>query len=142
MSEANETKAPTSLKRGLPPEQNCGLFGAEDKIMALGVDGRFEAVVVLEVADIVHSEADGTRRPVVEFVHIEPIWDPAEIEAVTDVRETARAIRAGETQLSFDGLDGETPDPDAPARPEPQWAEDVEPSDAALDAVDENPADA
>jgi hypothetical protein len=129
-----EKKAPTSLKRGMPAEQNNGLFGAEDRIMALGVDGRFTAVVVFDVADIIHSEADGTRRPLVEFVHIEPIWDEADRESADDIRDTARAIRAGETQLAF-------PDPEAPAepsaaspaveggdmtRPEPQWEDPTE----------------
>ena len=112
MSE-DEKKAPTTLKRGMPAEQNNGLFGAEDRIMGLGVDGRFTAVVEFEVADIVHSEADGTKRPVVEFVHIEPVWSAEGAAIAAEVRENARAVRAGETQLDFGDLDvpveGSTP---------------------------------
>lgn len=122
---SEEKKAPVTLKRGMPAEQNNGLFGAEDRIMGLGVDGRFAAVVEFEVADIVHSEADGTRRPVVQFVHIEPIWADELATQVAEARESARAVRAGETQLDFGGLGESAAEGDeiAPGKPA-QWSED------------------
>jgi hypothetical protein len=96
--------APTSLKRGMPPEQNNGLFGAEERLMALGVKGRFVAVVEGEIADIITSAADGTERPVVEFIHIEPLWAAEEIAAATEARQTANHSRTGANQLNFDNI--------------------------------------
>lgn len=112
---SEEKKAPTSLKRGLPAEANNGLFGAEDRIMGLGVDGRFTAVVTFEVADIVHSEADSTRRPVLEMVHIEPVWDSEDLESLDDIRDTARAHRVGATQLEFPAVNDPGQEAEAPS---------------------------
>lgn len=100
----DEKKAPTTLKAGMPPEQNNGLFGGEERIMALGVSGRFTAVVELEVADIVHSEADETRRPVVKLIHVEPLWAAEEIAQAAAARQAANHSRTGADQLNFDGL--------------------------------------
>jgi len=109
--------APTSLKRGMPPEQNNGLFGAEERLMALGVKGRFVAVVECEIADIITSAAEGTERPVVEFIHIEPLWAAEEIAAATEARQTANHSRTGANQLNFDNItpsdDDESADDDA-----------------------------
>jgi hypothetical protein len=108
--------APTSLKRGMPPEQNNGLFGAEETLMALGVKGRFVAIVECEIADIITSAAEGTERPVVEFIHIEPLWAADEIAAATAARQTANHTRTGANQLNFDNLTpegDEQPDEDA-----------------------------
>jgi hypothetical protein len=102
--------APTSLKRGMPPEQNNGLFGAEERLMALGVKGRFVAIVEGEIADIITSAADGTERPVVEFIHIEPLWSAEEIAAATEARQTANHTRTGANQLNFDNLTPEDAD--------------------------------
>lgn len=110
-----EKKAPTSLKRGMPPEQANGLFGAEERIMLAGVKSRFQAVVTFEVADVVHSEADGTRRPVVELAHIEPIWDAAGIEAVKASQESSYKERTGANQLNFDGIADEPKDDEGEA---------------------------
>lgn len=104
MSKTEEKKAPTSLKRGMPPEQANGLFGAEDRIMALGVKGRLTAVVTIEVADVVHSDADGTARPVVEFVHIEPMWSAEAQEQAKKAQESEYKERTGANQLNFDGV--------------------------------------
>lgn len=52
----DEKTGTTSLKRGMPVEQNNGLFGSEDRIMGLGVKGRLTAVVTIEVADIIHKD--------------------------------------------------------------------------------------
>lgn len=99
---ADEKKAPTSLKRGMPPEQANGMFGAEERIMLLGVKGRFTSVTTFEVADIIHSEADGTRRPLVELVHIEPIWSAEGIEDARRLQEAQYKERTGANQLNFD----------------------------------------
>lgn len=111
----DEKKAPTTLKRGMPPEQANGLFGAEDRIMGLGVNGRFTMVVTGEVADIVHSDADGTARPVIEFAHIEPIWDIDGITATRAAQETSYKERTGANQLNFDGLATDAPNDDEPS---------------------------
>lgn len=107
----DEKKAPTSLKRGMPPEQANGMFGAEERIMLLGVKGRFTAVTTFEVADVIHSEADGTRRPLVELVHIEPIWSAEGIADAQRVQEEQYKERTGANQLNFDGI--AEPDPEA-----------------------------
>lgn len=122
MSKTEEKKAPTSLKRGMPPEQANGLFGSEDRIMALGVKGRLTAVVTIEVADVVHSDADGTARPVVEFVHIEPMWSEESANVARTVQEVEYKERTGANQLNFDGIGTD---------PEQSAADD----DAAFDAA-------
>lgn len=101
--------APTSLKAGMPPEQHNGMFGAEDKIMALGVTGRFTAVVTFEVADIITSEHDATRRPIVQHIAIEPVWDEADITAAKGAQESAYKERTGANQLDFDAIGAEQP---------------------------------
>ncbi len=99
--------APTSLKQGMPPEQHNGLFGAENKIMHLGVTGRLTAVVTLEVADIITSEADETTRPVVKLIAIEPVWGDDEIAAAKGAQEDAYKARTGANQLDFDKIGAE-----------------------------------
>ncbi len=109
----DEKTGTTSLKRGMPPEQTNGLFGAEDRIMGLGVKGRFTMVVTGEVADIIHSDADGTARPVIEFAHIEPIWDVEGQTAARGAQEASYKDRTGANQLNFEGLATDAPnDPD------------------------------
>jgi hypothetical protein len=102
---ATETKkAPVTLKQGMPPEQSNGMYGAEDQIMSLGVRGRFTAVVTFEVNDIVHSEKDAKTRPVVELVHVEPIWSAKGLESARGAQEEQYKVRTGANQLNFDGL--------------------------------------
>lgn len=100
----DEKKAPTSLRRGMPPEQTNGLFGAEDRIMGLGVKGRMTAVVTVEVFDIVHSDADGSARPIVEIVHIEPVWDSTAAATAQEVQAEAYKERTGANQLNFEQM--------------------------------------
>lgn len=102
---------PTTLKTGLPAEQHNGLFGAEHKIMHLGVTGRFTATVTFEVADIVTSEAKDTTRPVVELVAIEPHWAAEDIDAAKVLQESAYKARTGANQLDFDSI-GVKPEPE------------------------------
>jgi|GEM_PF-1778439 len=118
--------APTSLKRGMPPEQNNGLFGAEERLMALGVKGRFVAIVEGEIADIITSAADGTERPVVEFIHIEPLWSAEEIVAATGARQSANHTRTGANQLNFDGIVNEPADGKTAAERDSEF-EDADP---------------
>jgi hypothetical protein len=116
---ADEKKAAVSLKRGMPAEQNNGMYGAEETLMALGVKGRFTGIVEVEISDIVHSEADGTRRPVVEFVHIEPLWEKDARETASGLRQAANTKRTGADQLNFDGIEDEPEEtPDTPETPD------------------------
>src|SRR4051812_34686489 len=102
----DEKSKPTTLKGGMPPEQNNGLFGDsnQERIMALGVKGRFAAVVLFDVADIIHSEASDSTRPVVEFAAIEPIWSEEGKAAATKVRDDAYKARTGADQLDLDDI--------------------------------------
>lgn len=106
----DEKSKPTTLKSGMPPEQNNGLFGDlnQERIMALGVKGRFAAVVLFDVADIIHSEASDSTRPVVEFAAIEPIWSEEGKAAATKVRDDAYKARTGADQLDLDDIVDDT----------------------------------
>jgi hypothetical protein len=90
----------------MPAENFNGLFGDEavEAIMALGVTGRFTAVVEYEVADIIHSEAGQTVRPVVKQIAIEPVWEDAEVEKAKAVHEVAYKERTGKNQLDWSKL--------------------------------------
>jgi hypothetical protein len=102
---------PTVLKRGMPPEQRNGLYGTtSDRLVALGVGERISAVVTFQVADIRSSEADATQYPLVEMVHIEPIWTAEGIEAVRGAQEAEYRERTGANQLNFDGIGDPAPE--------------------------------
>lgn len=98
------TTDPTSLKRGMPQAQHNGLYGSEDRLMQLGVKGRTTAIVTFEVADIKSSEAEHSRFPLVEMVHIEPITGVSDLETLQGIQEEAYKSRTGADQLNFDGL--------------------------------------
>jgi hypothetical protein len=125
--------APTVLKRGMPPEQRNGLFGngAPGRLIGMGVGERFSAVVTYEVADIRSSEAEETQYPLVEAVHIEPIWTAEGIEAVRGAQEDAFKFRTGANQLNFDGIGDPSPEAVADRQAE---------EDAAFDAAAPKPA--
>lgn len=101
---ADEKSKPTTLKQGMPPEQNNGVFGigAQERIMGLGVKGRFSAIVLFDVADIIHSEAEDSTRPVIEFAAIEPLWSAEGIAGAEKLRKDAYNVRAGADQLDLD----------------------------------------
>jgi len=120
--------APTVLKRGMPPEQRNGLYGngAPGRLINMGVGERFTAVVTYEVADIRSSEAEETQYPLVEAIHIEPVWDTERVAVVRQAQLDEYNQRTGQNQLNFDAI-GEP----APQKPSDAQAEE----DAAFDAA-------
>lgn len=101
---ADEKTDPLAMKRGLPPEQANGLYGSEDRMIGVGIKGRVTVIATLDIADIRHSELEGTRWPLIEWAQIEPLWSREDIEAARAIHEEAYKERTGANQLNFDGI--------------------------------------
>ena len=105
--------APVTLQNGMPPKERNGLYGAEDRLIELGVAKRFFAVVELEVADIRASEAKGSHYPLVKLHHIEPVWDEFDAAGLAKTMKDAKEAR-GDVELDVPkpvepSVDFETP---------------------------------
>jgi hypothetical protein len=95
---------PVALKQGLPAAKHNGLFGLE-KTMIDAPGSQVTAIVTFALKDIVHQEIAGTRRPVIEFQHIEPITDAGSVVEVLALRDEAYTARTGADQLDFDDIE-------------------------------------
>lgn len=120
---AEEKKAPLAMKRGLPPEQSNGLYGAEDRMMALGVNGRVTVIATLDIADIRHSDLEATRWPLIEWAQIEPLWSKTQIDAARAIHEEAYKERTGANALNFDGLGDDSANDDDDDEPDAKVSE-------------------
>jgi hypothetical protein len=98
---------PTTFARGVPKEEHNGLFGIEEKLLAMPIGTRFTAVVTYELKDDISKRGDGVRYPVVSIDHIEPVWDEDLIVEAKAVQEKAYKERTGVDQLDFDGIEDE-----------------------------------
>jgi len=95
---------PTTFARGVPKEQNNGFYGIEEKLLALPIGTQITAVVTFSLKDDITKKGEGVRYPVIDEVHIEPLWDDEEIAAAKVVQESAYKERTGANQLDFSGV--------------------------------------
>jgi hypothetical protein len=104
---ANDEKVeilPVALKQGLPVKKHNGLYGLEQAMMD-APGSQVTAIVTFGLKDIDHKELAGTRRPVIEFQHIEPITDTDRVVEVVAIRDEAYKERTGADTLDFSDLD-------------------------------------
>lgn len=92
---------PVTLQNGMPPKERNGLYGAEDRLIGLGV------------ANIRASEAKGAHYPLVKLHHIEPVWDEFDAAGLAKTLKDAKEAR-GDVELDVPkpvepSVDFETP---------------------------------
>lgn len=95
---------PATFKQGVPKAQKNGLFGIEEKLIAeAGMP--VIAVVLFDVARVVHEELADERYPVLEITHIEPIRDEKAAKVATGLLEDAYKVRTEEGALDLGSVD-------------------------------------
>ena len=106
MAEEKVEILPVALKQGLPVAKHNELYGLEKAIMD-APGSQITAIVTFGLKDITHQELAGTRRPIVEFQHIEPITDTNRVVEVIAIRDEAYTERTGADTLDFGDEDGD-----------------------------------
>jgi hypothetical protein len=91
---------PFALKQGMPAAKHNGLYGLEKAVMD-APGSQVTAIVTFGLKDIDHKELAGTRRPVIEFQHIEPVTDTDRLVELVALRDEAYKERTGSDQLDF-----------------------------------------
>lgn len=93
---------PTALKQGMPKAERNGLFGSEERLIELARAGeKVVAVVTFAIPKVPHEEIEDVRWPVVEIVHIEPMFAEKDEQAAVKLRDAAYKKRTGENALDL-----------------------------------------
>ncbi len=92
---------PTAFKRGFPAEQSNGLYGVEDRLIAMPEGETIIVIATLSVDEVMEKRHAGEEWPVVAFKHLEPLWDQKSIDAAVKLRDAAYKKRTGENALDF-----------------------------------------
>lgn len=97
---------PTAFKQGVPKAERNGMFGNEARLIEAARAGeRITAIVTYEVPKVIHDEIADETYPVVEPVHIEPIFDEKRSEAAVKLQVAEYKKRTGENAIDFGDMD-------------------------------------
>lgn len=93
---------PTTFKQGVPKAARNGLFGTEETLIDLALAGKqVTAIVTYAIPKVNHDEVADERYPLVELVHIEPLYDEKAAAAAIKLRDAAYKSRTGENTIDF-----------------------------------------
>lgn len=99
---------PTAFKQGVPKSERNGMFGNELRLIGAAKAGdRITAIVTYEVPKVIHDEIADETYPVVEAVHIEPIFDEKRAEAAVKLQAAEYKKRTGENALDLGDMDSD-----------------------------------
>lgn len=92
---------PSAFARGVPAEQNNGLYGIEDDLIELPAGSQIIAVVTFVVEEAMEKRNAGEQWPVIKIAHIEPLRDDKSEAAALKLRDAAYKARTGENTLDL-----------------------------------------
>lgn len=93
---------PTAFKQGVPKAERNGMFGSEARLIEAARAGeRITAIVTYTVPKVLHDEIADETYPIVEQIHIEPLFDEKRAEAAIKLRDAEYKKRTGENAIDF-----------------------------------------
>jgi hypothetical protein len=98
---AEAAAAGVALSGTLPPAEENGLAVIRDGLLDQPRRRRYAVVELINTRTVVDHPVDlpDAAAPIIRFMSIEPITDPADVDQLQAMRDRARTARAGQATL-------------------------------------------